>query len=145
MGNLSREKGKRFEQELARDFREAFGIVADKIRRCWERAQRKGHDLDVPGFAVEAKRYAKIAVYPWMAQAIRQAEGTGLTPVLIVRADHKDALVIMRLSDWVEVAKQKVLDNCLGSVEDVRPSSTKDVFESDGSAEGAQTAASRDR
>jgi hypothetical protein len=68
----------------------------------------KGHDIDLPGFAIEAKRMARIGkVYEWMEQAVEQAKSADM-PVVICRADGKESLVIVRLPDFVKLAREEI-------------------------------------
>jgi len=113
MSAYQRTKGASYEREVVNQLKELLGPI---VRRCWERASEKGHDIDLPGFAVECKRYAKIAVYQWMEQAVEQADTgipaseqkQGLTPIVIMRADRKESLVLMRLTDFVKVAREEI-------------------------------------
>lgn len=96
----SRQKGKRYELELAAKLRE-YGFNA---RRGQQYSGANG-DADVvglPGIHIEAKRRKEIGnIYDWMAQSKSDAR-PGEIPVVICRADHSDSLVIMRLGDWVD-------------------------------------------
>jgi hypothetical protein len=61
-----------------------------------------GGDIIIGKWLFECKRYAKIAVYTWLDQAIKAA-GEKLTPVVIAKADRKDPIVIMRLNDFLDI------------------------------------------
>lgn len=120
MSAMQRTKGASYEREVVNELKDLLGPI---VRRCWERASEKGHDIDLPGFAVECKRYARIGVYQWMEQAIEQVrysrwlkEQTGLAvsepdkiPIVIMRADRKESLVLMRLTDFVKVAREEIV------------------------------------
>ena len=97
----SRQKGKRYELELAARLRD-YGFSA---RRGQQYSGANG-DADVVGLPhihIEAKRRKKIGnLYDWMAQAKSDARD-GETPVVICRADKSENLVVMRLSDWIEL------------------------------------------
>ena len=104
----SREKGAGFERAVARMFRE-HGYEAHRT------AQHKGNTGDAAdvegnyyGIHIEAKAYKRIAVYNWMAQAIRDAnaEGKGNKPVVIMKENYGDPLVLMRFSDWIELYRE---------------------------------------
>lgn len=118
----SRRKGVAGERELVGRLREWLGPL---VRRCWERAQAGGHDLDVPGWAGEVKRYKAIALHRWFDQAVEQAvrhhAGTGevLKPVLFHREDRGEWLVTVRLLDWVELAREGIVgyDSAMGSTD----------------------------
>lgn len=104
----SRKKGATFERSVARMFRE-HGYEAHRT------AQHKGNTGDAAdvegnyyGIHIEAKAYKRIAVYNWMAQAIRDAnaEGKGNKPVVIMKENYGDPLVLMRFSDWIELYRE---------------------------------------
>ena len=95
----SRQKGKRYELELAAKLRE-YGFSA---RRGQQYSGANG-DADVvglPGIHIEAKRRKEIGnIYDWMAQSKSDAR-PGEIPVVMCRADQSESLVVMRLDDWV--------------------------------------------
>jgi Holliday junction resolvase len=106
MGAKSRNKGAGFEREVVATLRE-MGYAA---KRAWHLAEVSGHDIVIEGFAVECKRYARIGIYDWWAQAVIQSVRHGedrLRPLLVMRADRKpDTLVAMRLQDWCVMAEK---------------------------------------
>jgi len=110
MSAMQRTKGASYEREVVNDFKDALGDdLAHLCSRSWELAQVKGQDVRLPGFAPELKRYALIGkIYLWMKQAIRQAKN-GDTPIVICRADREESLVIMRLSDWIKLAREEIV------------------------------------
>lgn len=113
MGAASRNKGKAGEREVARALRE---ILGDVVRRCWERAQERGpdaarHDLDVPGWAGEVKRYARIGLHRWWEQAEEQAARSNALPALFHREDgNRQWLVTIRLEDWARLARESIVE-----------------------------------
>ena len=95
----SREKGKRYELELAKKFRE-WGFL--EARRGQQYCGANG-DADVVGLPfvhVEAKRREQISVYEWMEQAKDDAEATGEFPAVFFRKNGRGTLVCMELDDW---------------------------------------------
>ena len=97
----SRSKGKRYELELAREFRDR-GYDA---RRTAQYCGNTGDAADViglPNIHVEAKRQEKISIYDWMEQAVRDAKDGNL-PAVFFRKNNCDTLVCMRLADWFEL------------------------------------------
>ena len=73
MGSLSKQKGKRNEQQVAKYLREALPTIAEKIhRRGWQQVDDPDlPDIDLGGiFHVEAKCGAR----PNVARALRQAQ-----------------------------------------------------------------------
>lgn len=95
----SRQKGKRYELELAAKLRE-YGYQA---RRGQQYSGANG-DADVvglPGIHIEAKRRKEIGnLYDWLAQAVSDAK-EGEAPAVFCREDKGETLVVMRLEDWI--------------------------------------------
>ena len=92
MGTLSRDKGARFEREIA----SVLGT---------ERAGTKGKpdvdDADVvhPTYFVQCKRRARLAIGAWWRETADGAERARKRPLLVVREDRGEALAIVRLKD----------------------------------------------
>ena len=83
MGKMSREKGKRYEREIASKLKE-YGYDA---RRTAQYCGNTGDASDVvglDGIHIEAKHQEKIMIYDWMAQAINDSseEGKGNIPAV---------------------------------------------------------------
>ena len=53
-------------------------------------------------WAVEAKRTEKVSLPQWWAQAEANATDK-LKPLVITKQNHKDALVIMKLDDFIDL------------------------------------------
>jgi len=116
MSKLSRTKGAGGERELCALLSDAFGQV---VKRKLGQARDSGHDIDLPPFRIEVKRRKRIAnLYEWMGQAsntfcfVLHPDGTKTdlsdTPVVALRADGKDWLVVMRLDDWIKLAREEI-------------------------------------
>lgn len=109
----SRRKGAAGENELAKLLSDSLGI---EVKRILGQARDSGHDINLLPFAVEVKRRKKIAgLYEWIAQAdpVRVAgdETPSRIPTLMLRADGKEWLVVMRLPDWIQVAREEISTN----------------------------------
>lgn len=107
----SREKGKRGEREAAK---ELSAIFHQEFRRG---QQHKGGEdspdvVGLPGVHFEVKNTQALALYAALAQAISEA-GDDL-PVVLHKKNHKEWVVIHRLSDWPKVA-EKVFHTLYGS------------------------------
>ena len=112
MGKMSREKGKRYERELAAAFRE-YGYDA---RRTAQYCGKTGDAADVtglPGIHVEAKHVEKVSIYDWMSQAIHDAQKSGRIPVVFFRKNNAQTLVTLRLCDFMEIYKEWEASNGL--------------------------------
>lgn len=99
-------KGKRFERELANLFRDAFPGVEVK-RGLQGRGGTEVPDVVVPHWHVEAKRGRKPNIRAALAQAIGDADsiGEGKMPIAVIRDDRSEAIVAMRLEDFMTMAK----------------------------------------
>lgn len=101
MGKASRDKGKRFERQLASLFREQ-GYDA---RRTAQYCGNTGDASDVtglPGIHVEAKHVEQMRLYEWIAQAKRDAAAGGgnSLPAVFHKKNNAEILVSMTLEDW---------------------------------------------
>ena len=105
MGKSQRTKGHNYERELARVFREVMP-GADAKRGLQSRGGGEVPDVDIPYFWIEAKRGKKPNPRAALQQAIGDAaesqNGDGQkVPVAVIRDDHQEAFVAMRLSDFL--------------------------------------------
>ena len=99
MGKTQRTKGAVF----ARDIVNLLKSKAYNASRNLEQVRSGGGDINLPRWLIECKRYAKIGrVYEWLDQAITAASGVQ-KPIVVAKADRKDEIVIMRLSDFMEI------------------------------------------
>lgn len=99
----SRDKGARFERQLAKIFRDR-GF--ENSMRTAQHCGKSGDAADViglPGIHVEAKHQERMQLYDWMAQAIRDSKGTGNVPTVFHKKNNAEILVTMRLDDWFEL------------------------------------------
>lgn len=108
MGKMSREKGKRFEREIASKLKE-YGY--DDARRTAQYCGNTGDASDVvglDGIHIEAKHQEKIMIYDWMAQAINDSseEGKGNIPAVFFRKNYCETLVCMRFDDFMKLYKE---------------------------------------
>ena len=115
MGKLQRQRGAGFEREIVADLAETLGV---KTRRNLTQYQVSGEgDLIVGNYVIECKRRRKIAVYEFMEQA-EAACAEQQTPIVLMRADGKKTLAMMR---WVDF--MKLLGNELNPAQaEVHPS-----------------------
>lgn len=100
MGNPSKRKGDGFEREVVKLLQEC-GIAAEKIPLSG--AVKGGSfegDIDCPVRGIdrklECKRRRRFAtLYGWL----------GANFGLVLREDNNEPLIVMRLSDWTDLAK----------------------------------------
>ena len=111
MGKMQREKGKRFEREVAALFREA-GYDSHRTAQCRGNTGQAADIEGVPYIHIEAKHCEKMQLYDWIAQAVHDAsknEG-GSLPVVIHRKNNAQMLVTMRACDWMELYRAYEMD-----------------------------------
>jgi Holliday junction resolvase len=95
-GRASREKGSREERALVRIL-QAYGFAAEKISGMY----KPGADISVPLLGVDRIAEVKVRgtgfrqLYDWLERR----------DLLIVRADRREPLVILRLKAAIEVAQ----------------------------------------
>lgn len=106
MGKMSRDKGKRFERQLAGIFRD-YGYK--DARRTAQYCGNTGDASDVvglPGIHVEAKHQEQMRLYDWVDQAKRDAAGGDDLPAVFHKKNHHEILVTMRLDDWMTIYRE---------------------------------------
>ena len=104
----SKQKGARYERELAAAFRD-HGYTDS--RRTAQFCGNTGDASDVvglPGIHVEAKHQEQLRLYDWMAQAIHDAEkgGKNALPTVFFRKNGEKTMVCMRLDDWFKLYRE---------------------------------------
>lgn len=98
----SKQKGKRFELELAAKLRD-YGYEARRTAQYQGNTGDAADVIGLPGIHIEAKHQEQMRLYEWMAQAVRDAKD-GL-PAVFHRKNNEKILVTMRLEDWMELYK----------------------------------------
>lgn len=101
-GKLSRDKGKRFELQVAHRLQE-YGIDASRSAQHCGKTGQAPDVIGVPHLHVECKAQERMHLYDWMAQAQRDSVETGDLPVVIHKANNKPILVSMRFEDFMEL------------------------------------------
>lgn len=112
MGKMSREKGKRFEREVAAKFRE-YGYEAARSAQYCGKTGDAPDVIGAPFLHIEAKHQEQMRLYDWLDQAKRdcEADGKGNIPVVIHRQNHKETLVSMRFDDFMKLYVSYDVDN----------------------------------
>ncbi len=108
MSASQRRKGQSGEREVCALLQAEFGVkVGRKLSQCRD----AGNDIDLGPFVIECKRRARIGnVYDWISQAeFATPDGYGM-PVVMMRADGQDWLVLMRFIDWARLAREEISD-----------------------------------
>jgi hypothetical protein len=97
-----RRKGILYENELCHRFRDEFGFP---VRRLLSASRDGGCDIEIGKFILEAKRRSEIAQYEWYSQAKLAAKQPGQVPVVIMRADGEESLVVLSLDDFIPLMR----------------------------------------
>ena len=102
----SKDKGKRFERQLASQFRE-YGYDAKRTAQYCGNTGDAADVIGLPGIHIEAKHQETMRLYDWMAQAVRDAQAGGDNlPAVFHKKNHADILVTMRLDDWMQLYRE---------------------------------------
>lgn len=102
----SKQKGARFERELAAKFRE-YGYV--NSRRTAQYCGNTGEAADVEGLEyihAEAKHQEQMRLYDWIEQAKRDSKGSEKLPVVFHKKNHHEILVSMPFDAFMQLYKE---------------------------------------
>ena len=99
MSKSQRDKGARYENEVARFLTDELGTT---VKRNLGQARDSGDDITVGPFRIECKRRASLSVYSF----IEQAEKCDGTPLVVMRGDGKRSLVMMYLDDAIPLIRE---------------------------------------
>jgi len=104
MGKLSRDKGVRWELEIAKRLRTIFG---DSVKRGFQWRGAEQPDVECPAFWIEAKHHRRVNIRKSFEQALGDAtaDESKRTPVLVCKDDNKRPLVVMDFEDWLELIR----------------------------------------
>lgn len=100
----SKQKGNRFERQLA-------GMLREHGYDCRRGQQFCGAngDADVEGLPfihIEAKHVEAMRLYDWIEQAKRDSKGSGKLPAVFHKKNNHEVLVSMRFEDWMQIYKE---------------------------------------
>ncbi len=101
----SKQKGARFERQLASKFRD-YGYDS---RRTAQYCGNTGDASDVvglPGIHCEAKHQERMQLYDWMDQAKRDSKNTGNMPVVFHKKNNCEILVSMQFDSFMKLYKE---------------------------------------
>jgi hypothetical protein len=93
-------KGRRLQQWVAKRIQALFNLSEKDVVSASGGVsgidvQLAEHARSVFAYGVECKSYANIAIYKWWAQCQSNAHKEGLQPLMVVKGDRKDPLVVM--------------------------------------------------
>lgn len=103
-GRASRNKGKRFERDIANFFKN-YGVTARRTAQYCGKTGQAGDVEGVPGVHIECKAVEKLNLETAYQQSARDAEAArnGEIPVMIHKKSRKPAMVTMALEDWIDM------------------------------------------
>ena len=103
-GRASREKGKRFERDIANFFK-GHGITARRTAQFCGKTGQAGDVKGVPDIHVECKAVEKLNLEEAYQQSVRDAEAAGKNeiPVVVHKKSRKPAMITLALSDWIDM------------------------------------------
>ena len=108
MSKMQRTKGAAGEREVCSLLSDALGA---KVTRQLGQARDGGHDISLPPFRLEVKRRAHIGnLYEWMRQVQADPDLCHQTGVIMLRADGEGWLAVMRIEDWIRLAREEIVD-----------------------------------
>lgn len=103
---MQRDKGKRWEREIAARLREIFG---EDVRRGWQ-ARSGGDDpdiVDVPNFWVEAKHHKVVNIGAAIRQVlIAKKKKDDRWPLIVSKSDRQEPLATMTWESFLEMLRQ---------------------------------------
>ena len=101
-GKASREKGKRFERDIANFFKQ-HGVNARRTAQFCGKTGAAGDVEGVPGIHIECKAVEKLNLEQAYQQSVRDAgaAGKGEIPVVIHKKSRKPAMITLALEDWI--------------------------------------------
>ena len=101
----SRDKGKRGELELAH-FLTDNGFPAHRGQQFAGGGDSPDVVCPALPFHIECKRVEAGNPYDWLAQATRDATGTGKTPVVFHRRNERQWIAVIQATDLLELVKK---------------------------------------
>ncbi len=103
----SRDKGARFERELAAKLRE-YGYDAHRSAQYCGNTGAAADVTGLPGIHIEAKHCEKMQLYDWISQAIRDAAAAGKEeiPAVFHRKNNAGILVTLRFDDFMRIYRE---------------------------------------
>lgn len=101
----SKQKGARFERLLSSRFRD-YGYQARRTAQYCGNTGDASDVIGLPGIHIEAKHQERMQLYDWMAQAKRDAFGTGKLPAVFHKKNNAEILVTMEFDDWMQLFRE---------------------------------------
>jgi len=112
MAKLSRTRGSSYEREVCA---ELSAVMGQRVVRILGQARDSGGDIYTPPFLWECKRRRAFTGYTFMEQAVssvflhKQRTGEDAIPIVAIRADGEESLVIMRMKDALPLLQGEII------------------------------------
>lgn len=103
MGKMSKDKGARYEREIAYMLRECGYTDSRRTAQYCGNTGDASDVIGLRGIHIEAKHQEQFRIYDWMKQAVHDSEKTGNKPAVFFRKNNKETLVCMRFPDWLDL------------------------------------------
>lgn len=100
MSAMSRRKGASYEREIVNLIKAAGHACARNL----DQVRDGGGDIPFGEWLIECKRRASIGLYQWWDQVCAACRDK--KPLLIIRANKRENLVVMRLPDFLELVSR---------------------------------------
>lgn len=107
MGKMQRDKGARFERQVAGLFKD-YGYNAFRTGQYQGKTGECADVEGVPFLHIECKHCEKMHLYDWLAQADRdlKASKRNAKAVVIHKANNKPVLVTMHFEDFMDLYRE---------------------------------------
>ena len=101
----ARAKGASAERELCAILTDEMGTT---VQRQLGAARDGGDDVKLKPWSIECKRQERIQLQKWWAQAVENSGNQ--KPMIALRWNRGEWLVITRLKDWIELAREEIVE-----------------------------------
>jgi hypothetical protein len=113
LGSSQRTKGAAYEREVLAVINEHFGT---KHKRHIGQARDGGEDAVVGPLVLEMKRRKTLTtVGRWYAQAVAAARKYRRYPVVVMREDHGESMVLVSLTHFLDMLRNDIIDHIVDS------------------------------
>ena len=120
MAKLSRTRGSSYEREVCA---ELSAVMGQRVVRILGQARDSGGDIYTPPFLWECKRRRAFTGYTFMEQAVascslhKERTGEDAVPVVAIRGDGEESLVIMRMKDALPLLQGEIIGHFEGDTQ----------------------------
>lgn len=108
MATAAKQKGNRLEREVSKFYQRKLDVDARRMPTSGALDNYKSDILKKikDGWSDECKSRAKIAVYEWWSQTVKQAKED--KPVLFIKANNKPILAVIRIEDYFDMREELI-------------------------------------